>query len=266
MQKTIFITGASSGLGRATAKLFQSKNWNVIATMRNPEIETEFQKLENVTVIKLDITDRKQITDTVNNVIKNYSVDVVLNNAGYGLIGPLETATDEQVVKQLDTNLLGAIRMTQAFIPYFREKKNGLFVTVTSIAGLIGLPLTSIYNASKWALEGWTEGLYFELKELGIGVKTIAPGGIKTDFASRSLETSSHEAYSEIEEKLYSSFNPDDFTSPEKIAEDVYKAIIDESDTVRYVVGDDAKATYQRRNEVDSETFRREMHQMYFGK
>lgn len=265
MQKTIFITGASSGLGKATAKLFQSKGWNVIATMRNPENETELTKLENVTVLKLDVTNINQIQETINFVTAKHSVDVVLNNVGYGLIGPLETATDEQLVKQLDTNLLGTIRVTQAFIPYFRENKKGLFVSITSIAGLVGLPLTSVYNATKWALEGWSEGLSFELKELGIGIKTIAPGGIKTDFAGRSLETSSHEAYSKIEEKLYNSFNPDDFTSVEEIAENVYEAIIDESDTLRYIAGEDAKKTYQRRQEIDNETFRREMHQSYFG-
>jgi len=265
MQKTIFITGASSGLGKATAKLFQSKGWNVIATMRNPEIETELTQLENVTVLKLDVTNVYQIMETIKNVIENHSVDVVLNNVGYGLIGPLETATDEQLVKQLDTNLLGTIRVTQAFIPYFREKKKGLFVSIKSIAGLIGLPLTSVYNATKWALEGWSEGLYFELKELGIRIKTIAPGGIKTDFAGRSLETSSHEAYAEIEKKLYSSFNPDDFTSVEEIAKNVYETVIDDSDTLRYIAGADAKTTYKRRLEIDSESFRIEMHQAYFG-
>ena len=133
-------------MGKATAKLFQSKGWNVIATMRNPENETELTQLEHVTVLKLDVTDPTQIKETVSQAIASYAIDVVLNNAGYGLIGPLETVTDEQLTRQFETNVFGAIRITQAFIPYFREKKKGLFVTTTSIAGLIGLPLNAIYN------------------------------------------------------------------------------------------------------------------------
>src|SRR5688572_6360704 len=132
MQRTIFITGASAGLGKSTAKLFQSKGWNVIATMRKPENETELTKLENVTVLKLDITDNTQIAETVQKVILQYSVDVVLNNAGYGLIGALEALTDEQITRQLDTNLLGVLRVTKAFTPYFREKKSGIFINITS--------------------------------------------------------------------------------------------------------------------------------------
>src|SRR6478609_8812534 len=131
MQKTIFITGASSGLGKATAKLFQSKGWNVIATMRNPDKETELSALENVTLLPLDVTNLAQIESTVQKVTEQYSIDVVFNNAGYGLVGALEALTDEQIVKQLDTNLLGVIRVTKAFVPYFREKKNGLFITTT---------------------------------------------------------------------------------------------------------------------------------------
>lgn len=265
MQKTIFITGASAGLGKATVKLFQSKGWNVIATMRNPEKETELTKLENVTVLKLDVTNPAQIQETVNKAIELHSIDVVLNNAGYGLIGPLETVTSEQLTRQFETNVFGTIRVTQAFIPHFREKKNGLFVTTTSIAGLIGLPLNSIYNATKWALEGWSEGLAFELNELGIRVKTVAPGGIRTDFAGRSLDTTTHEAYNEMAAKLYNGFDPNTFTSAETIAETIYEAVTDEKDTLRYVAGADAQALYGRRLQIGNEAFRKEIHQFYFG-
>ncbi|MGV8091805.1 MAG: SDR family oxidoreductase [Mangrovibacterium sp.] len=266
MQKTIFITGASTGLGKATAKLFQSKGWNVIATMRNPENEKELTQFENVTVLKLDVTDPIQIKETVKKAIATHSIDVVLNNAGYGLIGPLETVTDEQLTRQFETNVFGVIRVTRAFIPYFREKKKGLFITTTSIAGLIGLPLNSVYNATKWALEGWSEGLVFELNELGIGIKTVAPGGIKTDFAGRSLDTTQHEAYTELAEKLYNGFDPNSFTSAEIIAETVYDAVTDDKDTLRYVAGADAQALYERRLQIGNEAFRKEIHQFYFGK
>ncbi len=265
MQKTIFITGTSAGLGKATAKLFQSKGWNVIATMRNPENEKELTQLKNVTVLKLDVTDPIQIKETVSKAIELHSIDVVLNNAGYGLIGALEAVSDEQLKRQFETNVFGTIRVTQAFIPYFRAKKKGLFVTTTSIAGLIGLPLTSIYNATKWALEGWSEGLAFELNELGIGVKTVAPGGIKTDFAGRSLDTTQHEAYTELASKLYNGFDPNTFTSAETIAQTVYEAITDDKDTLRYVAGTDAQALYERRLQIGNEAFRNEIHQFYFG-
>jgi NAD(P)-dependent dehydrogenase (short-subunit alcohol dehydrogenase family) len=122
MNKTIFITGASSGLGKATAKLFQSKGWNVIATMRNIENETELSQLENVTLLPLDVTDLENIQSTAQKAIE-LGVDVVFNNAGYGLIGPLEGLSDEQITKQFNTNLLGVLRVTKEFIPYFREKK-----------------------------------------------------------------------------------------------------------------------------------------------
>lgn len=265
MQKTIFITGASAGLGKATAKLFQSKGWNVIATMRNPENEKELTQLKNVTVLKLDVTDPIQIKETISKAIELHSIDVVLNNAGYGLIGALEAVSDEQLKRQFETNVFGTIRVTQAFIPYFREKKKGLFVTTTSIAGLIGLPLNSIYNATKWALEGWSEGLAFELNELGIGVKTVAPGGIKTDFAGRSLDKTQHEAYTELASKLYNGFDPNTFTSAEAIAQTVYEAITDDKDTLRYVAGTDAQALYERRLQIGNEAFRKEIHQFYFG-
>lgn len=112
MQKTIFITGASTGLGNAAAKLFQSKGWNVIATMRSHEKDTELSALSNVTVLPLDVTDLAQIQSTAKKAIEQ-GVDVVFNNAGYGLIGPLEALSDEQIVKQLNTNLLGVIRVTR---------------------------------------------------------------------------------------------------------------------------------------------------------
>jgi NAD(P)-dependent dehydrogenase (short-subunit alcohol dehydrogenase family) len=126
-QKTIFITGSSSGLGRATAKLFSSKGWKVIATMRNPDKETELDKLASVVLLPLDVTDPKQIKATVDKAVTMGGVDVVFNNAGYGMAGPLEGLTDEQIVRMVDTNMMGAIRTTKAFVPYFREQGAGLF-------------------------------------------------------------------------------------------------------------------------------------------
>lgn len=265
MKKTIFITGASSGLGKATAKLFHSKGWNVIATMRNPVKETELTKLENVTVLKLDVTDAAQIQETVNKVIEDHSIDVVLNNAGYGLVGALEAISDDQIVRQINTNLLGVIRVTKAFIPYFRENKKGLFLTTTSIGGLLTFPLDSLYHATKWALEGWSEGLSFELGLHNIGIKTIAPGGIKTDFAGASLDVAKHPAYDNGLQKLFDLMSPDNFEPVEWIADVVYEAATDGKKQLRYVAGEFANQLYARRLQIGSEAAVQEMNTMVFG-
>jgi NAD(P)-dependent dehydrogenase (short-subunit alcohol dehydrogenase family) len=203
IKKTIFITG-SSGLGRATAKLFASKGWNVVATMRNPEKETELSKLPGVVLLSLDVTNPEQIKSAVDRVMATGGVDVVFNNAGYGMAGPLEGLTDDQMVRMVDTNMMGAIRTTKAFLPYFREKGAGLFINTTSIGGLITVPFNSLYHATKWALEGWGESMAFELKQFGIGLKTVEPGGMRTDFFTRSFDTGRHQAYDKLVDKVMS--------------------------------------------------------------
>jgi len=265
MQQTIFITGASTGLGKATALLFQRKGWNVIATMRNPSKEAELSTLSNVTVLPLDVTDPAQIRSTVQAAIALHEIDVVFNNAGYGLIGALEAFTDEQLVKQLDTNLLGVIRVTKAFAPYFREKKKGLFITTTSIGGLLTFPLDSVYHATKWALEGWSESMSFELGLHNIGIKTIAPGGIKTNFAGESLDVARHPAYEAGLQKLFELMDPDNFEPVELIADTVYEAATDGKKQLRYVAGIFANQLYNRRLEIGSEAAVVEMNQMVFG-
>src|SRR5258708_22823961 len=145
-RKTIFITGSSSGLGRATAKLFSSKGWTVIATMRKPEKEAELTKLPGVTLFPLDITDRRQIDNAAAKAVTAGGVDVVFNNAGYGMAGPLEGSSDEQMVRIVNTNLMGPIRTTKAFIPHFRQKRSGLFINTTSIGGVGMGPLYSMHH------------------------------------------------------------------------------------------------------------------------
>ena len=263
--KTIFITGASTGLGKATAKLFAAKGWQIIATMRNPAGEKELNTIKNITLLPLDVTNPAQIKETTQKAIAMGNIDVVFNNAGYGLMGPLESMTDEQVTKQVNTNLLGVIRVTQAFIPYFREKQNGLFITTTSIGGHITYPFSSIYHATKWALEGWSESLFFELKKIGVGIKTVAPGGIKTDFLDRSADYSKHPAYDKWVGQLFSKVDPNVFSTAEQIAEVVYEAATDGKDQLRYVAGDDAKAQYAYRLQVGEEAFRKNMEQILFA-
>jgi len=265
MKKTIFITGASSGLGKATAKLFQSKGWDVIATMRSPERETELSKLEHVTLLEMDVTKPEQIAEVVKKVIAAHDVDIVFNNAGYGLVGALEAVSDEQIVRQLDTNLLGVIRVTKAFVPYFREKKAGLFLTTTSIGGLLTFPLDSLYHATKWALEGWSESLSYELGLHNIGIKTIAPGGIKTDFAGASLDVAQHPAYEQAMGKLFDLMDPKNFEPVEWIADVVYEAATDGKKQLRYVAGEFANQLFARRLEIGAEAAVKEMNTLVFG-
>lgn len=268
-QKTIFITGTSTGLGRATTKLFSSKGWNVIATMRNPEKEIELAKLPGVVLLALDVTDPAQIKEVVDKAIALGPIDVVFNNAGYGMAGPLEAFSEEQILRMVNTNMLGTIRITKAFVPYFRRRKSGLFVNTTSIGALIGVPFNSMYHASKWALEGWSESMYFELKRFGIGIKTLSPGGMKTDFFTRSFDTAGHQAYDVYVQKVMNVITDPKtmatYSAPDKIAEMVYEAVTDGKDQLRYTAGEDAKATVAYRNQVGAEAFRIGMDQQFFG-
>lgn len=250
MQKTIFITGASTGLGKATAKLFQSKGWQVIATMRNPEKETELNQLQNIVLLPLDVTNSDQIIQTIKNVTDQYSIDVVLNNAGYGLIGALESLTDEQILRQIETNLMGVIRVSKAFTTHFRENKKGLFLNVTSTFGLIGFPTCSVYSATKFAVDGFSESLASELVQFGIQVKIIAPGGMQTDFAIRSIDVGQHEAYSQLTAEVSKGYSAEalaNYTKVEDVAQIVYEAATDNKKQLRYVAGNDANTLYNER-------------------
>jgi NAD(P)-dependent dehydrogenase (short-subunit alcohol dehydrogenase family) len=267
--RTIFITGSSSGLGRATARLFASNGWKVIATMRSPDNEVELAKLAGVVLLPLDVTNREQIEAAAAKAIAAGGVDVVFNNAGYGMAGPLEGSTDEQIVRIVDTNLMGPIRTTKAFIPHFREKKAGMFINTTSIGGLMTVPFNSLYHATKWALEGWSESMAFELNELGIGMKTIEPGGMKTDFFTRSFEVGKHADYDALVNKVMSIITDpkqmETYSTAEQIAEVVYEAATDGKDQLRYIAGLDAKATYAARLQLGDEAFRQALKQQFFG-
>jgi NAD(P)-dependent dehydrogenase (short-subunit alcohol dehydrogenase family) len=268
MKKTIFITGASTGIGKATARFFQQKGWNVIATMRNPDKETELRQLENVTLLPLDVTDVKQIEHTVAKSIALHAVDVVFNNAGYGLMGALEALSDDQILKQLNTNLLGVIRVTHAFIPHFRERKSGVFISTTSMGGLLAFPLHSLYHATKFGVQGWSESMSFELGLHNIRIKTVAPGAIATDFLGRSLDKTLHPAYTTLEDKLFTTMESmmSLAVAPEKVAEVVYEAATDDKDQITYIAGEDANAAYARRLEIGSEASRKEIRAQILGR
>jgi NAD(P)-dependent dehydrogenase (short-subunit alcohol dehydrogenase family) len=267
--RAIFITGSSSGLGRAAAKLFASRGWTVLATMRSPDKEKDLATLPNVVLLSLDITDPQQITGAANEALARGEVDVVFNNAGYGMAGPLEGVTDEQMLRMVHTNLMGPIRVTKAFTPHFRARRAGLFINTTSIGGLITVPFNSMYHATKWALEGWSEAMAFELSHFGIGMKIIEPGGMKTDFFTRSFDIGRHPDYDALVTRVMSAITDpkqlDTYSTPEQIAEVVYEAATDGKDQLRYVAGADARATYAMRLQLGDEAFRKAMAQQFFG-
>jgi NAD(P)-dependent dehydrogenase (short-subunit alcohol dehydrogenase family) len=269
MSKTIFITGSSTGLGRASVLLFASRGWKVIATMRDPSKETELGSLPGVTLLPLDVTKPEQIAAAARRALAVGPVDVVFNNAGFGLAGPFEAASDQQLVDEIHTNLLGVMRVTQAFLSAMRTRGSGIIITTTSIGGLVTFPFNSVYHATKWGLEGWSESLAFELSKFGIKVKTIAPGGIRTDFATRSLVLTQHPAYADMMSRAMRVFMDPvrraRGSSAEQIAEVVYQAATDEQDRLTYVAGVDAQETYARRLAVGIDKFRQAIGQMFFG-
>jgi NAD(P)-dependent dehydrogenase (short-subunit alcohol dehydrogenase family) len=262
MQQTVFITGASSGIGKATALLFAQRGWQVAATMRNSVQETELTREGNIRLYRLDVTKPEEVKETVEKSIREMGgIGVMVNNAGYGLAGPVETASEEKIYRQFNTNLFGTIRTMQAVLPHMRENKQGVIINITSIGGLITLPYNAIYHATKFGLDGLSESMNYELAEFGIRVKTVAPGGVETDFASRSLEmtTNKNEAspYDATLQKVWSAFMERTRvqSAPRQIAEVIYTAATDGTDQLRYLAGEDAKQMYQAWKGMSNEDF-----------
>src|SRR5271170_2161090 len=243
----IVITGASSGIGKATARLFVDKGWNVVATMRNPAAEKDLKESARLKLVALDVQDPASPRAAVAEAIKAFGrIDVWLNNAGYGAFGPVEAGTPEQIRRQFDVNVFGLIACVQAVAPHFRANKAGVLINVSSIGGLMVVPAFSVYNATKFAVEGLSEGLWYELGTFGIKVKVIEPGAIKTDFGGRSQDVwdvSRVPAYATFMDKVKVARARyiQNSSSPETVAEVVYQAATDPSDRMRYPVGSDAR-------------------------
>ncbi|MEM9018380.1 MAG: SDR family oxidoreductase, partial [Verrucomicrobiota bacterium] len=179
--RTVLITGSSSGFGKLAAKTFQQRGWNVIATMRSPEKETELGDLEHVLLTSLDVTDAGSIQSAVELGIKTFGgIDVLVNNAGYGGHALFEQVSDDTARAMYDTNVFGVMNVSRAVLPFMRQQGSGCVVNVTSMAGLMGAPSFSVYASSKFAVEGLSEGMAMEYKPLNIQVKTVAPGAYPT--------------------------------------------------------------------------------------
>jgi len=260
MNKTVLITGSSAGIGKATAKYFQEKGWNVIATMRSPEKETELNQLDNVLVTRLDVLDLESIKMAIKEGIANFGqIDALVNNAGYGAYGPLESFPRENIVRQFDTNVIGLLDVTRAILPHFRANKRGVIVNISSIGGKMTFPLGSLYHGTKFAVEGISEALSFELSQIGIQVKIVEPGAIATDFAGRSFDFSNDESMPEYQEtvgKLMEGFGNalSNASEPIVVADKIYEAVTDGTDKLRYEAGDDAVQLMANRKQLDDAT------------
>lgn len=248
MTKTVLITGASSGIGKATAQLFQQRGWQVAATMRSPTDAGSLATLERVVCPRLDVTDPSSIQQAVQATLEKFgTIDVVVNNAGYGLMGIFELATPEQIEQQFATNVFGVMNVIRAVLPHLRDRQQGIIINVSSIGGQVAFPLYSLYHSTKWALEGFSESLRYELEPFNIQVKLIEPGPIKTNFYGRSAVLANQTdipAYHAlihrvmpIMERIGTSGSP-----PETVAAVIYQAATDRTHQLRYPAGGNAGA------------------------
>jgi NAD(P)-dependent dehydrogenase (short-subunit alcohol dehydrogenase family) len=233
MTKAVLITGASSGVGEAAARYFCYRGWNVVATSRTV---SKLSSVENaqIATLRLDVTDEGSIAAAVAETTRRFGgIDVLINNAGVGLAGPIESITPEQIQRIFATNFFGAVAVTRAVIPQMRERREGTIINVTSISGRFGLPFMSPYDATKFAVEGMSESLRYELEGFGIRIKLVEPGGVKTNFAH---EWASHPAYEPSVSRLMAKMTAGASRAegPEGVARVLFKAATDQSRRFRY--------------------------------
>lgn len=264
MKKTVLITGASSGFGKATAQHFVKHGWNVVATMRQPENERQLTGLNDVLVNRLDVQDNQSITDSIQAGIARFGrIDALINNAGFGLFGLFETTPVEKIREQFDVNVFGVMNVTRAILPHFRQNKGGLILNVSSGAGVFALPMISLYCASKFALEGFSESLSYELASQNIAVKIIEPGGVvSTNFGKRSgVEAAHNAALSDYEvfvndtNAIFAGLRAARLASEEDVAKVIFEAATDGTDRLRYVATADIMALVKARRETSEDEY-----------
>lgn len=240
--KVVLITGVSSGIGKATAQVFAQNGWQVIGTAR--QLTESLPQHPNITLKTLDVTQEESIHQLFSWVEQTHGhLDVVVNNAGFGLFGAFETCSEEDIQQQYEVNVFGLMRMTREAVRVMRKQGSGTIVQISSMGGRLSLPLYSIYNSTKFAVEGFTEGLFYEVEPFGIKLKLVEPGPIKTDFYSRSKKVGTHAAFTSIYEQLsnriWDNYQKAGATGrpPEDVAQVIWKAATSHSKKLRYPVG-----------------------------
>lgn len=243
MTKVVLITGAGSGIGRATAAHFATKGWQVVATVKDGARAGGLETLANVFVLELDVTDEAMVASVSAAVVERFGkLDVLVNNAGYYQMGPLEATTMAQVRAQFETNVFGLVAVTKAFLPTFREQRSGVIVNLSSISAETGYPFTSVYGASKAAVLSLTEALNVELSGFGVTAKAVLPGTHATRIFTKVDEVDAvPDAYRPLLQRFFGLQSSLKGSPPENAARVVYGAATDRRPgRVRYFAGPDA--------------------------
>ncbi len=264
MKKTVLITGTSSGFGKVTAKLFARNGWHVIATMRNPGEQTDLVDTNDVLVTRLDVQDRASIAKAIEAGLTRFgSIDALINNAGFGLFGVFEATSREKIQEQFDVNVFGVMDVTRAILPHFRKNKGGLIINVSSGAGIFTLPMLSLYCASKFALEGFSESLSYELASQNIVVKIVEPGGvISTSFGKRSgaeagqnASIADYDAFVARTNAVFAGLRGERLATEADVAKVIFDAATDGTNQLRYVATADILPLVKARRETSEKEY-----------
>ncbi len=246
-RNTVCITGASSGIGAATAIYFLQRGWNVAATMRDIHGNHGLIPSDRLKLYTLDVTSEPSIRMTTLQIIHDWgSIEAVVNNAGFGTMGLFEAANYEDITKQFDVNVFGLMSVTKMFLPHFRNQRRGVFINISSVGGRAGFPMHTLYNSSKFAVEGFSEALWHELTPLGIGVKLIEPGSVATNFYGPSanilppMDDHQYKKMQDICSLRCKKFRTKG-VSPQKVAKTIYKAATGRKQKLRYPVTTEAR-------------------------
>jgi NAD(P)-dependent dehydrogenase (short-subunit alcohol dehydrogenase family) len=256
-----FITGASTGFGRKLAEAVLAKGDRVVATARNPETvaDLERQNPSQVRAVRLDVTDLVQVKASVQAAIGAFGrIDVLVNNAGYGLLGAVEEVSDAQIRQQFETNLFGLLNVTRAVLPLLREQKSGHILNVTSVGGQVSFPTGGMYHGTKYAIEGISESLAKEVAGFGVKVTIVEPGSFKTDFATRSLVRAERiPAYQPLHEALLKAFEGSVYGDPARAAQAMIQVVEADEPPLRLALGADALRMIREKLNSELEEYKR---------
>ena len=275
--KVALVTGSSSGMGFATAVMLARAGIHTYASMRNlkkSKIITELASTENLPlqVVQLDVIDKKSVKEAITKIVtEKERIDVLVNNAGYGLFGSLEDISIEELKAQFETNFFGVIRVTQLVLPIMRKQKSGTIVNVSSVGGRIGLPVLSAYHSTKFALEGLSESMSYELEPFGIRVVIIEPGVIRTNIMNSSIIAKKAQdpksPYFSLIQKVENNFKlmmENESSPPEEVAKAILGVVTSENSQLRYTVGNDAATMIQARVSMSENQFKKMIMQNLF--